>query len=94
MGQYNLVVPREGLFVAMEWLNVPESRYTEHMKMTDGTHRTSACNSQVLGLTDEFRSCRWWSRTNAGAWFQMNCGTDALKKTFNPMFRVEWLQYR
>ena len=94
VGPYNLVVPREGFFVAMEWLNSPVSRYTEDMKITDGTLRTRTCNGQVLGLTDEFKNCRWWSRTNAGAWFQMNCGVDATKKIFNPMIRVEWLQYR
>lgn len=94
VGPYNLVVPREGLFVAMEWLSTPENHYTDRMKMTDGTLRISSCNGPVLGLTDEFKNCRWWSRANGGSWFQMNCGTDALKKTFNPMIRVEWLRYR
>jgi hypothetical protein len=94
VGQYNIVVPREGLFVAMEWLNSSENRYTDSMKMTDGTRRTRECNGQVLGLTDEFRNCRWWSRDNGDAWFQMNCGAASAKKTYNPMIRVEWLQYR
>lgn len=94
VGPYNLVVPREGFFVAMEWLSAPENHYTDRIKITDGTLRTSECNGPVLGLTDEFKNCRWWSRSNAGVWFQMNCGTDALKKTFNPMIRVEWLRYR
>ncbi|MPR34635.1 carboxypeptidase-like regulatory domain-containing protein [Salmonirosea aquatica] len=94
VGRYNIVVPREGFFVAMEWLNTPESRYTDRMKMTDGTLRTSECFGQVLGLTDEFKNCRWWSRTNGGAWFQMNCGAASAKKIYNPMIRVEWLRYR
>ncbi len=94
IGQYNIVVPREGLFVAMEWLNLPESHYTESIKTKDGTLRTSACNGQVLGLTDEFKNCRWWSRVNGGAWFQMNCDVKSVKKTFNPMIQVEWLLYR
>lgn len=94
VGQYNIVVPREGLFIAMEWLNLPENRYIDRMKMTDGTLRTNECNGQVLGLTDEFKNCRWWSRSNGGGWFQMNCGAASAKKTYNPMIRVEWLRYR
>lgn len=94
VGRYNIVVPREGFFVAMEWLNFPESRYTDRTKMRDGTIRTSECGVQVLGLTDEFKNCRWWSRSNGGAWFQMNCGMKQTGKNFNPMIRVEWLRYR
>ena len=94
VGRYNIVVPREGFFVAMEWLNVPESRYTDRMKMSDGTLRASPCYGQVLGLTDEFKNCRWWSRSNGGAWFQMDCGATPDKKLYNPMIRVEWLRYR
>jgi hypothetical protein len=94
VGRYNIVVPREGFFVAMEWLNAPENRYTNRMKMTDGTLRTNECYGQVLGLTDEFKNCRWWSRSNGGAWFQMNCGAASEKKNYNPMIRVEWLRYR
>lgn len=94
VGQYNIVVPREGFFVAMEWLNSPEIHYTDRMQMTDGTLRTSECYGPVLGLTDEFKNCRWWSRSNGATWFQMNCGAASVRKIYNPMIRVEWLQYR
>jgi len=94
VGQHNIVVPREGFFVAMEWLNSPENSYPDHTKMSDGTLRTSECYGQVLGLTDEFKNCRWWSRANGGAWLQMNCGAASPKKNYNPMIRVEWLKYR
>lgn len=93
VGQYNIVVPREGFFVAMEWLNSTENRYTDRTKMKEGIIRTSECNGQVLGMTDEFKNCRWWSRTNGGPWFQMDCGAASPKKIYNPMIRVEWLRY-
>lgn len=92
VGPYNLVVPAEGFFVAVEWLHTPESLYTEIMNRKDGSQRDGTCYGPVLGMTDELAEARGWTRSNGGNWAKWHW--PQLDKTYNPMIRVEWLLYR
>ncbi|HEV7351483.1 carboxypeptidase-like regulatory domain-containing protein [Telluribacter sp.] len=86
VGRYNLPVPQEGFFVALEWLHTADSNYENPAGVK--------CFGQVLGTTDEFTSCRGWYRTNGGSWNQAGCQTGGAGQTTSPMIRVEWLRYR
>lgn len=88
IGRYNVPVPKEGLFVALEWLHSADSTY----ESANGTG--TRCFGQVLGTTNEFDTCRGWYRTNGGTWSQEPCQAGAAGQTTSPMIRVEWLSYR
>ncbi|GAB3176372.1 hypothetical protein GCM10027291_38020 [Telluribacter humicola] len=88
IGRYNLPVPKEGFFVALEWLHSENSPY-------EGVDSTGTkCFGQILGTTNEFDTCRGWYRTNGGSWSQESCKAGETGKTASPMIRVEWLSYR
>ncbi|WP_247232794.1 carboxypeptidase-like regulatory domain-containing protein [Telluribacter sp. SYSU D00476] len=88
IGRYNIPVPKEGLFVGLEWLHSADSTY----ESLNGTG--TRCFGQILGVTDEFDRCRGWYRTNGGSWGQEPCKAGETSKTASPMIRVEWLSYR
>lgn len=91
IGLYNITLPKEGFFVSMEWLR-DEGAYTDRMKMKDGSTRSKQCFGQILGMADEPKEYRGWTRSNGGAWFRWEW--PQLDKYYNPMIRVEWLRYR
>jgi hypothetical protein len=90
VGSYNIVVPPEGFFVAMEWLHTPASRYPT--PTTEGHEPAQECYGPVLGLSDELSELRGWTRANGGTWLPW--GRNQPDTKLNPMMRAEWLRYR
>ncbi len=91
VGPYNISLPKDGFFVSMEWLR-EEGNYTDRAKMKDGSIRTKQCFGQILGMADEPKEPRGWTRSNGGTWFRWEW--PQLYKVYNPMIRVEWLRYQ
>lgn len=83
LSAYRVVIPAEGCFVAMQWLDIE----TDIVNQADG---------QSLGMTREFKESRFFSRTNGGEWhlgekvFSIPSGNFfGQTEHYNPMIAVK-----
>jgi hypothetical protein len=70
LSSYQIPFPKEGLFVAMEWLPTDEETYqfSTSFKMPDGQKNVRNCFGQYLAFSKELRSAQYWERINGGTW--------------------------
>ncbi|TDB63365.1 hypothetical protein [Arundinibacter roseus] len=94
MGKYNIPLPVNGFFVAMDWIYSSESVYQQTMRFKGGKTETSRCVGAVPGLTTEEDQCLTWVRDNGGAWMPWVCRWQGGTNSYNAMIRAEWLLYR
>ncbi|GAB3322502.1 hypothetical protein GCM10027299_18230 [Larkinella ripae] len=70
LSRYQIAFPKEGLFIAMEWLPTDEARYkfATSFKMPDGQKNGRECFGQYLAFNRELRTATYWERINGGTW--------------------------
>lgn len=70
LSRYQIAFPKEGLFIAMEWLPTDEARYkfATSFKMPDGQKNARECFGQYLAFNRELRTATYWERINGGIW--------------------------
>jgi hypothetical protein len=70
LSRYQIAFPKEGLFIAMEWLPTDEARYkfATSFKMPDGQKNVRECFGQYLAFNRELRTATYWERINGGTW--------------------------
>ncbi|MGA0556091.1 carboxypeptidase-like regulatory domain-containing protein [Larkinella sp. VNQ87] len=70
LSRFQIAFPKEGLFIAMEWLPTDEARYqfSTSFKMPDGQKNVRACFGQYLAFSRELRPATYWERINGGTW--------------------------
>ncbi|MFC5410629.1 carboxypeptidase-like regulatory domain-containing protein [Larkinella bovis] len=70
LSPYQIAFPKDGLFIAMEWLPTDEARYkfTNSFKMPDGQKNVRECFGQYLAFNRELRTATYWERINGGSW--------------------------
>lgn len=70
LSRYQIAFPKEGLFIAMEWLPTDEARYkfATSFKMPDGQKNVRECFGQYLAFNRELRPATYWERINGGTW--------------------------
>lgn len=70
LSRYQIEFPKEGLFIAMEWLPTNEDRYkfATSFKMPDGQKNVRECFGQYLAFNRELRTATYWERINGGTW--------------------------
>ena len=70
LSRYQIAFPKEGLFIAMEWLPTDESRYKfgTSFKLLGGKKKVRACFGQYLAFSRELRTATYWERVNGGTW--------------------------
>jgi len=70
LSSFQIPFPKEGLFVAMEWLPTDENQYkfTTSFRMPDGQRNVRDCFGQYLAFSKELRSALYWERINGGVW--------------------------
>ncbi|GAB3895654.1 hypothetical protein GCM10028803_12410 [Larkinella knui] len=70
LSRYQIAFPKEGLFIAMEWLPTEEARYkfATSFKMPDGQKNVRECFGQYLAFSRELRTATYWERINGGTW--------------------------
>ncbi|RRB04119.1 carboxypeptidase-like regulatory domain-containing protein [Larkinella rosea] len=70
LSRYQIAFPKEGLFIAMEWLPTDEARYkfATSFKMPDGQKNARECFGQYLAFNRELRTATYWERINGGTW--------------------------
>ncbi|MGV3557586.1 carboxypeptidase-like regulatory domain-containing protein [Larkinella arboricola] len=70
LSRFQIRFPKEGLFIAMEWLPTDEARYrfSTSFKMPDGQKNERECFGQYLAFNRELRPVTYWERINGGTW--------------------------
>ncbi|WP_234736063.1 carboxypeptidase-like regulatory domain-containing protein [Tellurirhabdus bombi] len=70
LSDYNIRLPKEGVFVAMEWLATqnPKYHFSKGFKMPDGQQNKLECYGQYLAFSKEIKSALVWERVNGGYW--------------------------
>ncbi|WP_456422928.1 carboxypeptidase-like regulatory domain-containing protein [Lutibacter sp.] len=75
MEKYNIVFPKEGFFVAMEWIFTSDNYYYfTNMKMNSGNYEDVKCYGQTIGLTTKQKEVIYWRKYLGGKWYHMKYG--------------------
>lgn len=90
VSHYQIRFPKEGLFIAMEWLPTNEDRYqfTTSATMPDGQKNTRECFGQYLAFNRELRPATYWERINGGTW-RRNAPLSRVGLTEHPVIKAK-----
>ncbi|MFD1143900.1 carboxypeptidase-like regulatory domain-containing protein [Larkinella insperata] len=90
LSRFQIRFPKEGLFVAMEWLPTDEDRYkfATSFKMPDGQNNERECFGQYLAFNRELRPVTYWERINGGTW-RRNAPLSRVGQSEHPVIRAK-----
>ncbi len=74
VSKYNIEFPKEGLFVAMEWIFTDDNYYYfTSMKINSDNYEDVRCYGQTIGLnlTTKITEIVYWRRYLGGEWYRM-----------------------
>lgn len=89
--QFGIRLPREGVFVAMEWLATQDQKFyfSKGFKMPDGQNNALECYGQYLGFAKEIRSPLVWERVNGGFWRRHNSAFSRVGGGEHPIIQAK-----
>ncbi|GAB3267934.1 hypothetical protein GCM10027347_37130 [Larkinella harenae] len=90
LSRYQISFPKEGLFIAMEWLPTDEDRYkfATSFKMPDGQKNVRECFGQYLAFNRELRPALYWERINGGTW-RRNAPLSRVGQSEHPVIQAK-----